>query len=202
MLDSGIYCFENLENGKKYIGQAGDLYTRIGNHLRSLRKNEDSCTVLQKAWNKYGENNFKIYNLVRCILNDELLDKLEIFFIKFYHSHVSENGYNVSWGGDAPMRGLKFSEEHKRKIGLGNKNKGPKIGSHCSEETRNKIGAKNCKTYPGFVSPEGIEYTNIVNLSSFCRDNNLNRPHMVDVASGKRKHHKGWTRLEEQDNGK
>lgn len=197
MLNSGIYCFENIINNKKYIGQSADLDTRIVNHLRQLRKNKDLCPILQKAWDKYGETNFKIYILVQCILDDDLLDKLEIFFIKYYHSHVSENGYNISWGGDAPMRGLQFSEEHKRKIGLGNKNKGPKIGHICSEKTRNKIGTKNSKVYDGFISSEGIVYTNIVNLSAFCRENNLNRPHMVDVANGKRKHYKGWMKLDE-----
>jgi hypothetical protein len=43
-----------------------------------------------------------------------------------------------------------------------------------------------------FVSTSG-QRLEIVGLVDFCLKNNLNKAHMSQVASGKRKQHKGWT---------
>jgi group I intron endonuclease len=111
---SGIYCFENLINGKKYIGQSVDLEDRKKRHFRDLNRGKDDSILLQYAWTKYGEENFKVYVIEYCLIED--LDKKETYYIKELHSHVSENGYNIAWGGDVPMRGRKHSEETKKKI--------------------------------------------------------------------------------------
>jgi group I intron endonuclease len=59
-----------------------------------------------------------------------------------------------------------------------------------SPATRTKIGAAFAKAYI-VTSPIGERFT-IVNLSEFCRDNDLHRTGMVLVANGKRTHYKGW----------
>jgi len=127
----GIYCFENIINDKKYIGQTIDLNSRIKDHCRKLRKNEEDCIILQYAWNKYGEENFKWYIIEICEI--ELLSNKEIYWIKELHSHVTENGYNISWGGDSPMLGQKMSEESRQKISKANK------GQKRTEEQRKRI---------------------------------------------------------------
>ena len=45
-----------------------------------------------------------------------------------------------------------------------------------------------------FNSPDG-ETVDVYNLNGFCRLNNLNHGHMGAVNSGKRNHHKGWTKV-------
>lgn len=50
------------------------------------------------------------------------------------------------------------------------------------------------KTYV-FISPDGVE-TTIHNLTKFCEKNGLQRPNMLKVYKGQRKHCKGWTRYE------
>jgi group I intron endonuclease len=110
----GIYCFENLINGHSYTGQAQDIYTRFRQHLNGLRKNKEPHEYLQNAWNFHGEENFIIWIVESCPI--ELLDEREIYWIKELRSHVSDGGYNISWGGEASMRGRKHSEESKKKM--------------------------------------------------------------------------------------
>ncbi|CAM0108522.1 HNH endonuclease [Vibrio phage PS15B-6] len=46
------------------------------------------------------------------------------------------------------------------------------------------------KTYK-LTTPNGDEIT-ICNMAQFCKGNDLNASHMIHVATGKRKSHKGW----------
>ena len=104
---SGIYCFENIINGKLYIGQAQNIKKRIQYHLRS----KDSL-YFHNALRKYGYINFNIYILEFAEI-DKLSD-LEIYYIKKYNSF--ENGYNLTEGGEG-MRGRHITEEQKKNIG-------------------------------------------------------------------------------------
>jgi len=150
----GIYCFENIIDGKKYIGQSIDIEYRKSRHLFQLNGNYDGCIGLQHAWSKYGEENFKFYIVEECLI--ESLDEREIILIKELHSHISENGYNISWGGEAPMRGLKHTEESRKKISENNPNKisenNPMFGKHHTLEAREKI-SKNSKVQKGENNP-------------------------------------------------
>jgi group I intron endonuclease len=147
--ESGIYCFENLLDNHKYIGQAENVDTRARDHISFLRKNKDDCIVLQRAWNFYGEESFKIYVIEFCDIQD--LEEKEIYYIKELHSHVSEGGYNISWGGKAFMRGRHHTEDSKRRISenstipSGELNAG--YGKPVPEERRLRISAGLLKFY-------------------------------------------------------
>lgn len=104
---SGIYCFENMTNGKIYIGQAQNIKKRIQHHIKS----RDSL-YFHNALRKYGYANFNIYILEFAEI-DKLPD-LEIYYIKKYNSF--ENGYNLTEGGEG-MRGRHITEEQKKNIG-------------------------------------------------------------------------------------
>lgn len=54
------------------------------------------------------------------------------------------------------------------------------------------------KTYTGFISPNG-ESVIIINLSLFCRENNLHHVKMRQLMSGKCRRYKGWTWRETND---
>ncbi|MBT9788673.1 hypothetical protein GPK90_04850 [Clostridium sp. MCC344] len=66
----GVYQIKNVANGKIYIGSSKDIFTRWKQHKAKLNKNAHVNEHLQKAWNKYGENNF-IFSIVElCDLNN------------------------------------------------------------------------------------------------------------------------------------
>lgn len=105
-----IYKYENIINGKVYIGQTVDLSSRMSSH-----KNK-ATYIKNKFYNavrKYGWANFN-YSVIAKVESDslesvtELLDKLEIEYIAQYDSYY--HGYNSTLGGHS-KRGYKLSKE-------------------------------------------------------------------------------------------
>lgn len=67
---SGIYKITNIINNKCYIGSAVRLRKRINRHKSDLNRNVHHSEKLQRAWNKYGEENFKFEVLFTCNKED------------------------------------------------------------------------------------------------------------------------------------
>jgi group I intron endonuclease len=147
MKRAGIYCIENLINGKKYMGQGVDVEKRI-------RQSHQNNNALNSAIKKYGKENFKRYIVIYSEIFE--LNRLEVFCIKIFHSHVPENGYNISFGGNSPMLGRNHSAKTKNNMSMGHiGEKNSFFGKHHSEEslikmrvpktdeTKNKISIAN-----------------------------------------------------------
>ena len=106
-----IYKYENLLNQKVYIGQTIDIINRQSSHKYKAR------FVKSKFYNavrKYGWENFS-FCIVATVEADlehitELLDKLEIDYIKQYNSY--SKGYNSTFGGHS-NRGALRNEDFK-----------------------------------------------------------------------------------------
>lgn len=95
---SGIYCIENLITHKKYIGQSKNIYRRWRDHKYYLRSNTHQNPHLQRAWNKYGEENFNFCIIETCNLIN--LHDREIYYIELYNTTNEKYGYNCSCGGE------------------------------------------------------------------------------------------------------
>lgn len=139
----GIYSIKNLVNGKRYVGQTGENFQRrFLHHQWSLKSGTHSNQHLQKAFNKYGEENF-VFEVVEITDKKELLDQLEIKHIE----KDMENGvsYNILHGGGG-RRGYQMLDSTKKLIGA--KNHKNMFGKKHSEETKKKMSiARTGNTY-------------------------------------------------------
>lgn len=137
-----IYKATNLINDKIYIG----LTTKSLEHRISVHKKDSKSlnTYFYQAIRKYGFENFK-WEVVDTAITMEELEEKERYYIKLYGSFDNkEIGYNTQSGGNnlyeitkeqrkqrsdrakgknnpmygtiSPMRGKKFTEDHKKKI--------------------------------------------------------------------------------------
>jgi hypothetical protein len=68
----------------------------------------------------------------------------------------------------------------------------PDVCKSMGDHIRGKHYDALAKTYPGFISPDGITYENVFNLHTFCQEHDLQISNMCEVASGKQYAHKGW----------
>jgi len=149
---SGIYCIENLINGKKYIGQASDLYKRKNAHFLNLNNGVHPSKHLQFAFNKYGKDNFVFKVLIYCESFE--LTKYEQFFVDIIPNKLlynkclecvnSKKGVRTSEKTKKILskmkKGKSFSDEAKNHMSvarMGEKNSF--FGRHHTEETKKRI---------------------------------------------------------------
>lgn len=147
--DYVIYCIENKINGKKYIGKATSFKGRKAYHMSKLRNGIHDNDYLQKSYNLHGEENFIIYVVEECNMED--LSEREIFYIKEWNTKTP-NGYNLTDGGDGSY-GYKHTPENILKISKNRDYKSgeehPFFNKHHTEETKILISEKN-KSNPIF----------------------------------------------------
>lgn len=111
-----IYVMENKINQKKYIGQTNNFQKRMIGHRSDANnpKSHSYSTPLSNAIRKYGWENFNNYIIEE--LPDETeysyVDEREKYFIKHFHSLTTENGYNITIGGQGcPKPTLSYEEK-------------------------------------------------------------------------------------------
>jgi group I intron endonuclease len=134
-LKSGVYRILNMVNGKSYVGSSTDVKYRLWRHRHELREQRHENMYLQNAWNKHGENSFKLEILFYC--DREHLLKREQEMIEYYQSTWRDNGYNIcSIAGNC--LGIKRSLKTREKM-RGNTNAKGRIGTFHSEEAKAKM---------------------------------------------------------------
>ena len=192
-MTQGVYEIINLADGKmtSYIGSSVNIKSRWKGHVHDLCQGVHGNSYLQRAWNKYGEGAFSFCVLEQVKDGENLLEREQYWLDRMFEEG---NVYNIARDAVAPMQGLTFSEEHKRKIGEANKGKNNRLwGKHLSKEVRRKMSEAHSRPYPAFVHRETGEVIPAgVNLAKICKERGLCDGCMHDVRKGRRNHHKCW----------
>ena len=133
---SGIYCIENIQNGKKYYGQSVNLDKRRYTHFENLKKNKHRNLHLQSSFNKYGVPNFIFKILLYC----------EHFELQRYEQFFVDNDfscYNICKECTTTTLGIKYTSKQKEKISELNSGKNnPMYGKKHSDKTKAKMSNK------------------------------------------------------------
>lgn len=144
-MTSGIYCITNKTNGHRYIGSSANMFGRWKRHEKMLQKGTHHSAHLQRAWIKYGADNFKFSVIAVC--DEQVLLIYEQMFIDGLHPE-----YNISPTAQSTT-GVIRSEEYRAKQSVA------QSGKTLSPETRKKIsdgmkGKKNSAGIKRTVSQE------------------------------------------------
>jgi group I intron endonuclease len=128
----GVYFIKNIINDKIYVGSSIDIEERWKVHKRNLNRNNHCNKKLQRAWNKYGDENFKF-----IIVEESLIENLRLrekYWIDILNSIVK--GYNISSETTHPQ--IPYTTE--RRIKMSNAAKIRKeTGEYFTKEVRKKI---------------------------------------------------------------
>ena len=155
IITRGIYKIKNIKNNKVYIGSSVNIKARWQQHKSRLRKGNHHSISLQRAWKKYGEDNFE-FTILEVVNNEiSILDR-ENFYINQFQCANGRNGYNLLPVAGSPL-GSKASDETKKRMSESQR----KIpyeerlkycvsfaGKKHTEETKSKMRANNQHTKP------------------------------------------------------
>lgn len=104
---TSIYLIENKITGQCYVGKTmHSIEHRFYQHCH-----DSNNTYIDNAIAAHGESNFNLKLLHEC--EDDNWRYWETYYIKYCHSHWTEGGYNLSWGGDNnPMDDIEVRRRH------------------------------------------------------------------------------------------
>lgn len=137
---SGIYSITNIINNKIYYGSSINCERRWKEHNTKLKRNNHHNIHLQRAWNKYGESNFK-FEIIENV-SKEHLSTIEQEYLNITKL-IPMWFYNIAKEVEYTVKGIKFSDETRAKMSKIAKNR------KFSEETKRKmsISAKGKNTW-------------------------------------------------------
>lgn len=93
--------------------------------------------------------------------------------------------------GGKKLLGIPKSEQHRKN--LANSLKGKKQTDEHIQNVKNALSGANSKLSKRYRVEEPNGNVHIVKgLNAFCRKHNLSQGNMIEVATGKRNHHKQW----------
>jgi len=123
-----IYKLTNMITLMAYVGKTDDFKTRMRDHKKPT-SNPD--TLITKAINKYGWENFKVEILIDSVEKD--VD--ENFYIEREKTRVP-HGYNTNRGDGSGC--VSYNEYHKKWVVIGPSPESTFVGMYFTKETGDK----------------------------------------------------------------
>ena len=182
---SGVYQIRCIPTGKIYVGSAVNLSKRQRDHVNSLRQGDHENVYLQRAWDKYGEENFeftvlefvdvsernigirstkallilKVILLVQSRIYLHFVEKIIWILLTNLNRYCRENGLDVG-----SMQGVASGRIYSHR------------GWIYANDRRKLIPPppkREKKIYRGFINPEG-KCVIIRDLQEYCQTRGLN----------------------------
>ena len=174
--------FKHVKDGgikdRLHLSVCGKGYVGVGKHRTHVK---GKATKPYRLWRGvlqrcYSENNLEKHPTYRgCSVVEEW--------------HNFQNF--AEWFEENYIEGYHLDKDIKVK---GNKVYGP---STCLFVTPKANAAEAIAKHYKMLNPSG-DLIEIYNMNAFCRDHNLCASNMRNVFRGARKHHRGWTKYEEE----
>jgi group I intron endonuclease len=143
---SGVYQITNKINKKVYIGSSVDIDKRWIAHKYSLNLNKHHNMYLQRAWQKYTEEDF-LFEIVEIVRNKDQIIEREQHWMDLTKCYEASYGYNNSKDAKNCL-GVKHSAETKRRMSESTK------GFKHSKETKEKMSKSHKGISKGIVTSE------------------------------------------------
>lgn len=160
-----------------YVGITKNLNKRFSEHRRSARKGSNH--IVHKAIRKYGWAKLQAFAISVSSLDS---CKEQEAMLRPY----SNIGWNICAGGiKPPEQGLEYQRKHWEKTLK------DILPTPHTQEFKDKLTERNHKYLYTIWNKQGYRVVN-VKLWEWCRENNIKQSCMHRVATGQRKHHKGF----------
>ena len=174
-------------NGKSYIGFTDNFKRRLSIHKRA----PDKSSIFHSAIRKYGFKNFTWEILFKSEDKTITLYIMETFYIIKHKSHKSENGYNMNYGGSAPMLGRNHSKASRKSMSINTSgSKNPMYGKPRKKATKKKLSKASRKNY--LVTYPSGKTKKVCGLKQFCLKENLNYQSVFSAFNTRNKPFKGY----------
>jgi group I intron endonuclease len=115
--NQGVYRWVNLVNGKSYVGSTTNFEDRKKNHISGLNRGVHSFHF-QRAWNKYGKDNF-LFEVIEEVSDIFWLRARESAWIHRLDSANPAHGYNLMTDGWTSL--ASFSDESRARMSASQK---------------------------------------------------------------------------------
>jgi len=194
---SCIYSITNKINGKIYIGQTVNLYSRYKSHERSERSIDKYQRPIVFAFKKYGFNNFEFSVLEILSRDKEILTRREQYWMDRYQSSKRNRGYNACPAAASTL-GYKHTIETRRKVSIASAKRkmSPEArvkmsawhtGKVLSDETKKKIsesksGVKHGNTKGRKVKQLDVDGVKVAEFKSITFAGILTGIHLSNIA--------------------
>ena len=184
-----IYSIVNKINNATYIGSAvGNGKSRWIRHKTDLKANIHHSSYLQRAYNKYGKNEFE-FSILKNVDDDQILIEEQKYLDYRKANYPTNLNYNMCWiAGNCS--GRQFTTKTINQ--MSKSHLGKTVPLTVREQMSKTWGEKANKTYE-LITPENKHVT-FTNIRQFCRENKLDNVSISLLLNNKIYYYKGWVK--------